>query len=78
MYTSNNPWRLTCVHKTKCTSREEYLASIEELKASAPQKASKKPTKQESNHLTLIAALETRVETIDRELGVGPLSFPLR
>lgn len=68
MYTSNNPWRLTCVHKTKCTSREEYLASIEELKASAPQKASKKPTKQESNHLTLIAALETRVETIDREL----------
>ena len=46
---------------------------IEDLKASAPAKEGEKKTKTESAHLSLIACLESRLETIDNELSVSLL-----
>jgi hypothetical protein len=70
LYTSTNPWKITSVYKTKASTKAEYLASIEELKASAPKDVpSKSLSRQENGHLNLIELLESRIETIDRELA---------
>ena len=72
LYTSTNPWKITATFHTISSTREEYIATIEKLKASAPPEPKKgKRTKPEQSHLALIAALESRIEVIDAELNVS-------
>ncbi|TRM66101.1 hypothetical protein BD626DRAFT_486735 [Schizophyllum amplum] len=72
IYTSSNPWRVTASFQTVSSTREEYIATIETLKANAPPPPTKqgaKPSKQAQNHAALIAALESRIEAIDAEIA---------
>ncbi|KAF8807826.1 hypothetical protein BYT27DRAFT_7189920 [Phlegmacium glaucopus] len=71
LYTSTNPWKITATFHTISSTREEYIATIDNLKASAPPEPKKgqKRTKLEQSHLALIAALEKRIEAIDAELN---------
>jgi len=73
VYTSTNPWRLTASFKAVSSTREEYLAVIDHLKAILPVSKGKKRPKNEQNHADLIHKLEQRVDTIDQELNVSPL-----
>ncbi|KAF7347682.1 hypothetical protein MVEN_01525300 [Mycena venus] len=70
LYVSTNPWKMTATFQTVSSTREEYLAVIEELKASAPPELKKgeKRTKMETSHINLIKTLEDRIEAIDTEL----------
>lgn len=70
---STNPWKITATFQTVSSTKEEYLATIENLKATAPHepKKGKKRTKLENAHIALIAALEARIEAIDVELAVS-------
>ncbi|KAF8846030.1 hypothetical protein BDN67DRAFT_918061 [Paxillus ammoniavirescens] len=67
MYVSTNPWKITATFHTVSSTRQEYLAVIENLKAIAP-KGDKK-NKIEQAHLSLIEALENRINVIDAELA---------
>ncbi|GLB35905.1 hypothetical protein LshimejAT787_0301930 [Lyophyllum shimeji] len=70
VWVSTNPWKITATFQTVSSTKEEYLALIEQLKASAapePKKGQKR-TRLEQAHLSLIAALESRIEAIDAEL----------
>ena len=73
LYTSTNPWKITATFHTISSTREEYISTIENLKASAPPdpKKGQKRTKPEQSHLALIVALEKRIEIIDAELNVS-------
>jgi hypothetical protein len=73
LYTSTNPWKITATFHSISSTREEYIATIEDLKASAPldPKKGQKRTKPEQSHLALIVALEKRIEVIDAELNVS-------
>lgn len=73
---STNPWKITATFQTISSTREEYLAVIESLKAAAPQAGKK--SKIEQAHLALIEVLEGRVDVISAELAVSCPSFPLR
>jgi len=55
------------------STKEEYLAVIEELKTTAPGdlKKGEKRTRLEQGHFALISVLEGRIEAIDRELLVS-------
>lgn len=57
------------------SSKEEYLALIEQLKAEIPSGSPQKRNKMEQNQLNLVKSLEDRVEVIDAELAVsfGPV-----
>lgn len=70
IYVSTNPWKTTATFQTISSTREEYVAVIENLKATAPPELKKKQkrSKLEQAHLALIATLENRIETIDAEL----------
>ncbi|KAF9245782.1 hypothetical protein BU15DRAFT_70853 [Melanogaster broomeanus] len=67
IYVSTNPWKITATFQTISSTREEYLAVIANLKATAPQ--GKKKNKIEQAHLSLIQALEIRIDVIDAELA---------
>ena len=67
---STNPWKVTSTFQTVSSTREEYVALIEILKASAP---SKPKLKVEFAHQNLILTLEGRLEAIDKESMVSPL-----
>ncbi|KIO08612.1 hypothetical protein M404DRAFT_366444 [Pisolithus tinctorius Marx 270] len=67
IYVSTNPWKVTATFQTVSSTREEYLAVIQSLKASAPQGAKK--NKIEQAHVALIQALESRVEAVEAELA---------
>jgi hypothetical protein len=74
IYVSTNPWKITATFQTISSTREEYIATIENLKAMAPPaelKKGQKRSKLEQAHLHLIAALEARIESIDAELVVS-------
>ena len=70
VYVSTNPWKVTSTFQTVSSTREEYVALIDKLKASAPA-----PTKPKSKvdlaHQNLILAIEGRLEAIDKELVVS-------
>lgn len=66
---STNPWKITATFQTISSTREEYLAVIETLKATALQ--TNKKSKIEQAHLALIEALENRVDVISAELAVS-------
>lgn len=65
--------------QTVSSTREEYIAVIEGLKATtAPEtKKGAKMSKLETFHINLIATLESRVEAIDTELVVSSFLFLL-
>lgn len=64
--------------QTISSTREEYIATIESLRASAPSepKANEKRSKIEQGHLALIKALEDRIEVIDHEIAVSVRPYP--
>ena len=71
IYTSTNPWRLTASFKAVSSTREEYLAVIDHLKAVIPVSKGKRRPKNEQNHADLIHRLEQRIGTIDQEINVS-------
>ena len=72
LYVSTNPWKITATFQTISSTREEYVATIDMLRASAPKlKEGQRGTKIELAHLTLITDLEKRLEAIDAELTVS-------
>ena len=72
---STNPWKVTATFETISSSRVEYMAVIESLKAAAPQ--TEKKSKIEQAHLVLIEALESRIDAINSEVAVS-ISFHRR
>ncbi|KAJ7619207.1 hypothetical protein DFH06DRAFT_78641 [Mycena polygramma] len=70
LYVSTNPWKMAATFQAISSTREEYLAVIEELKTSAPPELKKgeKRSKMEQSHLNLIVMLEGRIEAIDTEI----------
>jgi hypothetical protein len=72
VYLSTNPWKVTSTIQTVSSTRDQYVALIDKLKASA----SKKPKlKTEIAHQNLISVLEGRIEVIDKELAVRFLAY---
>jgi hypothetical protein len=71
VYLSTNPWKVTSAFQTVSSTREEYIALIEKLKASA---SPKPKSKVEFAHQNLIAAIEGRLEAVDKELTVRILT----
>lgn len=67
IYVSTNPWKVTATFQTVSSTREEYLAVIDNLKASTPQGAKK--NKIEQAHVALIQALESRIGIVEAELA---------
>jgi hypothetical protein len=73
---STNPWKVTATFESISSTKEEYLSVIERLKNTlppTPSKGSKRKSKHEANHETLIKALEDRLGAIDTELAVSKL-----
>ncbi|KIY51292.1 hypothetical protein FISHEDRAFT_30923, partial [Fistulina hepatica ATCC 64428] len=71
IWASSNPWRITASFQSVSSTREEYVALIERLKAvelKQLKKGEKRP-KLETMHLALINALEPRIEAIDVEIA---------
>ncbi|KAG6868887.1 hypothetical protein C0993_008635 [Termitomyces sp. T159_Od127] len=71
VFTSTNPWKVTSTFTAVSTTREEYLALIESLKASKPADLRKgeRRSRFDAAHIQLIATLEGRIEAIDEELA---------
>ncbi|KAH7930423.1 hypothetical protein BV22DRAFT_1191253 [Leucogyrophana mollusca] len=69
IYVSTNPWKITATFQTVSSTREEYMATIDNLKAIAPPPEQKKLSKLEVAHQALVRALEARVEIIDAEIA---------
>ncbi|KAH6916977.1 hypothetical protein BKA70DRAFT_1251067 [Coprinopsis sp. MPI-PUGE-AT-0042] len=69
VYVSTNPWKITATFKTVSSTREEYIALVEDLKekAPAPPKKGQKWSKLEQSHVSLVEAMESRVEQLDAE-----------
>ncbi|KAI9444850.1 hypothetical protein H4582DRAFT_1911687 [Lactarius indigo] len=66
VYLSTNPWKVTSTIQTISSTRDEYVALIEKLKASATRKPK---LKTEIAHQNLISSLEGRLEVVDKELA---------
>jgi hypothetical protein len=64
---------MAATFQTISSTREEYVATIESIKATAPTepKANEKRSKAELNHLALVKALEDRIEAVDNEINVS-------
>lgn len=64
---------MAATFQTISSTREEYIATIESIKASAPSepKANEKRSKTELSHLALVKALEDRIEAVDTEISVS-------
>ncbi|KAG2756416.1 hypothetical protein P692DRAFT_20852863 [Suillus brevipes Sb2] len=67
IYVSTNPWKITATFQAVSSTREEYLAVIEKLKASSPQGDRK--NKLEQAHTALVKALESRLDIVDADLA---------
>lgn len=72
---STNPWKITASFETTSSTKDEYMAVIKNLKATAPPepKRGQKTSRPEMAHLSLIKALESRIEAIDAEQVVSCL-----
>ena len=73
IYVSTNPWKITATFQTLSSTREEYLATLEQLKHDAPGalKKGEKRSRSDQAHLALVEALESRIGTIDAEIAVS-------
>lgn len=69
---------MAATFQTISSTRDEYIATVESLKASGPDdsKSSEKRSKVEQSHLTLVKSLEDRIEGIDNELNVSDAPSP--
>ncbi|KAG7099593.1 hypothetical protein E1B28_001423 [Marasmius oreades] len=70
IYISTNPWKITATFQSISSTREEYVAVIEQLKSSAPpppKTNSKKRPRLEIAHMKLIQSLEARLVEVDKE-----------
>ena len=67
---STNPWKITSEFKTVASTKEEYTKLVEQLAGGEPSK-SEKPSRDASAQIQLVAALRSRVDTIDNELQVN-------
>ncbi|KAG1783504.1 hypothetical protein EV702DRAFT_1190527 [Suillus placidus] len=67
IYVSTNPWKITATFQAVSSTREEYLALIEKLKASSPQGDRK--NKLEQAHTALVKALESRIDIVDADVA---------
>ena len=67
VYVSTNPWKVTSTFQTVSSTRDEYVALIGKLKASAP---TKPKMKAEFAHQNLTMTLEGRLEVVDKEIMV--------
>ena len=72
---STNPWKITASFETTSSTKDEYMAVIKNLKATAPSepRRGQKLSRPEMAHLSLIKALESRIEAIDAEQVVSCL-----
>ncbi|KAF8633016.1 hypothetical protein AX15_001611 [Amanita polypyramis BW_CC] len=70
-YVSTNPWKITATFQTISSTREEYLATLEQLRndAPGPLKKGEKRSRLDQAHLSLIEAMENRIEAIDAEIA---------
>ncbi|KAJ7631142.1 hypothetical protein FB45DRAFT_917623 [Roridomyces roridus] len=70
LYVSTNPWKMAATFTSLASTREEYLAVIEDLKGASPPELKKgeKRSKNDLAHLNLVTILEDRMEAIDAEL----------
>jgi hypothetical protein len=68
VYVSTNPWKVTSTFQAVSSTRDEYVAFIGKLKASA---STKPKSKVEFAHQNLILTLEGRLEAIDKESMVS-------
>lgn len=73
VYVSTNPWKITATIHTVSNTREDYVALLEKIRASAPADIDdkKKLSKSENHHVLLMKALEDRLEVIDNETLVS-------
>lgn len=65
---------MAATFESVASTREDYIATIEGIKAAGPSSDGKpigKHSKTEQNHLALIKALEERLEGIDHEINVS-------
>lgn len=71
VYTSTNPWKVSAVITAVSSTREEYVALVDELKERSPGKVKdeSKRSKMEHAHIALVKALEGRLELIDNEIA---------
>ncbi|KAH0591018.1 hypothetical protein H2248_001129 [Termitomyces sp. 'cryptogamus'] len=71
VFISTNPWKVTSTFNAVSTTRDEYLALIENLKTSKPPdiKKGEKRSRFDAAHIKLIATLEGRIDAIDEELA---------
>ncbi|TFK30897.1 hypothetical protein FA15DRAFT_580265 [Coprinopsis marcescibilis] len=71
VYVSTNPWKTTASFHSVSSTREEYLALIEQLRKELPPapKKGQKRSKLEQSHISLIESLEGRIEAIDADLA---------
>ena len=74
VYVSTNPWKTTATFQSICSTKEEYLALIDQLKQSTPATKGRR-SKLETLHVKLIDYLESRLEAIDAELAVSGISY---
>ncbi|KAH9937290.1 uncharacterized protein B0H18DRAFT_969961 [Fomitopsis serialis] len=69
LYVSTNPWKITATFQAISSTREEYIATIDRLRTSAPKlKEGQRPSKMENAHMSLVEELEKRLEAIDADL----------
>ncbi len=73
VYMSTNPWKITAAFQAVCSTRDEYIATIEKLKSSAPAepKYGERRTKPEQAHTRFIKTLEERLTVIDADIAVS-------
>ncbi|KAI0319786.1 hypothetical protein OF83DRAFT_1281691 [Amylostereum chailletii] len=71
VYISSNPWKITATFESVSSTRDEYVALMERIKSAAPPESKPvgKRTKPEQAHASLAAALEVRLEAIDKEIA---------
>lgn len=69
---STNPWKIAATFTSVTSTREQYVAKIDDLKESVPEESKDvRRSKSETQQLALAKALEDRIETIDAELAVS-------
>lgn len=73
VYMSTNPWKITAAFQAVCSTRDEYVATIEKLKSTAPPTAKngERRSKPEQAHTQLIKTLEERLAIVDADIAVS-------
>lgn len=75
LYMSTNPWKITAAFQSISSTRDEYMAFVEQIRSAAPVEAKEgeRRSKPEQAHLALLKVLQDRIEAIDAEIAVSVL-----